>query len=713
MHFRSYGEIEKLDLKVDPSTGASLGLCTIRYRANKADRTQAHENARTAIRERNKSKIGMNEIKVEFDRDSQVCRKIMDRLLAEKRKAQEALRRRAAMANARDNRFRDDRSRYGRSPESRTGTRSPRGRAASPSYRSDRRSPSREDKRPPPPQLDGRVLNALDNIKQEPYIFIPGSAVTPEEKFILHLKRMLKNYEWKKVFLDQTGFYIVFREGKEADRCYRQKKGEAFFSFRLAMQLFPRGNPSLSSTGGGEDCRVPEAKKYRTVDVVAEVTDGLMREMKIALMKDIKRRIVAPALYDFLDPTRFKKPQGNEERADTSLGLSNESIKVDSPAPKSSVDVKLSKASTGAKTTASRAVKLASLPRFKKRVVVPAVSALTASLALNDTGKKPGKADARPLHHQLNNYNSDAGSDDESSIIDQRPVSRGMSTADEESVATTPQTVSSVIGKRKRSGPGSSRLRDTPFSSEDEGEEDEKKKEVDRTPIDVDDITSMADTAMADANDLDDIDALLVGEQTRQKSLSGPKKRLRELDFTSSEEGSDVEKHGKTEAVPEVKQPVKSRITLGELHEDEDTVMSGMVVDEKPSKKPREKAAAKPSKFVKQSVSTVKPEVKKVPPPSKHGRTVELIPWAIPTPGGSQPTIQDDKTVILDLDGWQDLVKDDEDFECFRIALEGTKKGHIGNAAVWAYNQQEAKAAANQGLKGIHFLHRNCVNDTD
>ncbi|KAF8451508.1 hypothetical protein BGX38DRAFT_1091722 [Terfezia claveryi] len=701
MHFRSYGEIEKLELRVDPSTGASLGLCTIRYRANKADRTQAHENAKTAIRERNKSKIGMNEIKVEFDRDGQVCSKIMDRLLAEKRKAQEALQRRAAMANTRDNRFRDDRSRYGRSPEPRTGIMSPRGRAASPAYRSDGRSPSREDKRVPAPQIDGRVPNALERIKREPFIYIPGFVVTPEEKFILHLKRMLKNYEWKKVFLDRTGFYIVFREEKEADRCYRQKNGETFFSFRLAMQLFPRGNPSLLSTSSGEDCKVPEPKKYRTVDVVAEVTDGLMREMKVALMKDIKRRIVAPALYDFLDPTRFKKPQGEEEKVDTALGLSNESIKADSPVPKSSVDVGLSKASTGAKTTASRAVKLASLPRFKKRVVVPQASSLTASLALNDTGKKPGKADARPLHHQLNNYISDAGSDDESSTIDQRPVSRGMSTADDESVVTTPQTICSMIGKRKRSGPGSSRLRDTPFSSEDEEEEEEKKKEGDRRMIDDDDIMSIADTTMADANDLDDIDVLLVGEQTpQQKPVSGPKKRLRELDFTSSEEDSDVEKRVKTEAVPEVKQ-VKSRITLGELQEDEDTVMSGTAVDEKPDKKPRKKATLKPSKLVKQSISVVKPEVKRVLPTTKQGRTVELLPWAIPTPGGSQPTIQDDKTVILDLDGWQDLVKDDEDFECFRIALEGTKKGDIGNAAVWAYNRQESKAAANQGLRGV------------
>lgn len=699
MNFRSYGEIEKLELKVDPSTGASLGLCSIRFRANTADKSQAHENAKTAMRERTGSKIGMNQIKVEFDRDGLVCSTIMERLLAEKRKAQDALQRKAAMIQ-RDNRFRgrDDRGRYGRSPEPRTGTMSPRGRGSSPTYR----SPSRDDKRAPPPQLDGRVDDALEIIKREPYIHIPATAVTPEDKFIVHLKRMLKTYDWTKVYVDKTGFYIIFREQKEADRCYRQQRGEHFFNYTLAMQFFPLGNPS-QSTPGRASCSVPETKRYRSVDMVAEVTDGLMREMKVALMKDIKRRIAAPALYDFLDPTRFKKMQEKESKAATVPELSNEARKMDYQSPKPSVDVKISRAPPGAKPAASRAVKLASLPRFKKRVVVAPSPGITASLALNDTGKKPAKTDARPLHHQLNNYHSDVGSDDESSTVDQRPVSRGMSTADDESLATTPRIASSITGKRKR-GPGSSRLRDTPFTSEDEeGDDTPRKKDPNRKDNDVDDITSMTDTAMADANDLDEIDVLLVDSQAKRgtgKILAGAKKRLRELDFTSSEEDSDAEKPVKIEPDSEVKQEVKSRITLGELHEDEDTVMTGIVVDEKPAKKLGKKAAIKASKLSKQPVAVVKTEVRKAPPPAKKGQASVLLPWAIPTPGGSQPTIKDDASIVLDLDGWQDLVKDSEDFECLRIALEGTKKADIGNAAVWAYTQREVKAATNEGLKG-------------
>lgn len=83
----------------------------------------------------------------------------------------------------------------------------------------------------------------------------------------------------------------------------------------------------------------------------------------------------------------------------------------------------------------------------------------------------------------------------------------------------------------------------------------------------------------------------------------------------------------------------------------------------------------------------------------------ELIPWAIPTSGGSQPTIKDDERIVLDLEGWQDLVKDDEDLECLKIVLEGTRKADIGNSAVWAYSQKEVKAANFDGLRGeLHSI---------
>lgn len=699
IHFRSYGDIEKLELKVDPSTGASLGLCSIRYRESKSDKSHAHECAKLAVKEGNGSKIGMNEMKVEFDRDGQVCKKIMERLLAEKRKAQEVLQRKVMMARHqvqnRDSRFRDrdDWSTFGHSPEPRAGARSPHGRASTPGYKSEMRSPSREDKRASPlSQRDGWVPNALDRIKQEPYIHIPASAVPPEEKFIPHLKGKLKKYEWTRIYVDRYGFYILFKDEKEADRCYRQSKEDTFFTFIMVMRFFPLGNPNHSSEDQ-DRCRIPEIKKYRQVDIVAEVTDGLMKEMGLALMKDIKRRIAAPAFYDFLNPTQFKKASekgGSLESVPT--------IKDDDKLTKLGVFAKEHKPSTASKSTASRAVKLTTLPRFKKRVVVTSSPGLTASLALNDSGKKLVKTDARPLHHQLNNYHSDVGSDDESSTLDQRPVSRGFSTADDDSMVTTPQAGSVVTGKRKRSGQGSSRLRDTPFSSEDEDE----KKDSDRKTIDDDDILSVADAVMPDANDLDDIDAFLLGSQTKEESKTSTvaKKRLRQLDFTSSEDESDNERIGKGGAMPSAKQEVKNRTEPDGLSKGEDTVMTGTQLDKRPMKLVN-KVVGRVGKQPRQLAAKIVVKEKKTPLGTKRGRVTELLQWAVPTPGESQPTIIDDSSIILDLDGWQDLVKDDEDFECLRIALEGTKKVDIGNTAVWAYNQKEVKASNNEGLRGI------------
>ncbi|KAF8472784.1 hypothetical protein BDZ91DRAFT_449929 [Kalaharituber pfeilii] len=700
IHFRSYGDVEKLDLKVDPFTGASLGICSIRYRTSNSNKMLAHECAKKAVKEGNGAKVGMNVMKVEFDRDGQMCNNLMERLLAEKRKAQEAAQRKAMMMSrqqepsSRDSRYRDrdDRARHGRSPDARAGTRSPtRGSAQSPIYRGDRgRSRSRENTAAPPLRLDGWVPNALSRIQQEPYIHIPASAIPPEEKFVSHLKGKLKRYDWISVYLDRTGFYIVFKEEKEADRCYRQCRGQLFFNYDMIMRLYLHGNPNYRPSGSSrEECKVPEAKKYRSVDVVTEVTDGLIREMKIALMKDIKRRIAAPVLYDFLDPVRFKHQRPEEAKGDSAPESTEDKVKAEAQVPHPRADAKQDTGGQQTKPVPSKPVNIASLPRFKKRVVVTASS---TSLNLNDMAKKPVKTDARPLHHHLNNYHSDAGSDDESSTLDQRPVSRGLSTADDDSSAATPHG-GTITGKRKRGGPGSSRLRDSP-SSEDDDEEDE---EAQRKKDD-DDITTTGDAIMPDANDLDEIDELLINTGTKteaNKSSSTAKKRLRELDFTSSEDDGE----GEAIKVRPVKVETQSRIKLGELHEDEDTVMSGTQELEAPvvKKRGRKKVVAA-TKLSKQSLKVIQADERRIPSGVIKSATGKILPWAIPTPGGSQPTIIDDDQIVLDLEGWQDLVKDDEDFECLRIALEGAKKADIGNPAVWAYWHKEVKAANNEGV---------------
>jgi histone-lysine N-methyltransferase SETD1 len=55
-------------------------------------------------------------------------------------------------------------------------------------------------------------------------------------------------------------------------------------------------------------------------------------------------------------------------------------------------------------------------------------------------------------------------------------------------------------------------------------------------------------------------------------------------------------------------------------------------------------------------------------------------------------TVEDDENIVLDLDGWQHLVKDDEDLRFLREILLDQSESSIGNLAAWGWKQKEIKA---------------------
>lgn len=68
-HFRPFGEIQELDYKVDASTGASLGVCRIKYKVNKKDMMSGHMSAKKAVQEGVRIKLGGTIVQVELDKD--------------------------------------------------------------------------------------------------------------------------------------------------------------------------------------------------------------------------------------------------------------------------------------------------------------------------------------------------------------------------------------------------------------------------------------------------------------------------------------------------------------------------------------------------------------------------------------------------------------------------------------------------------------------
>lgn len=75
------------------------------------------------------------------------------------------------------------------------------------------------------------------------------------------------------------------------------------------------------------------------------------------------------------------------------------------------------------------------------------------------------------------------------------------------------------------------------------------------------------------------------------------------------------------------------------------------------------------------------------------------VEWAAST-DTPRRTFEDDEGFIMDLDGWQHLVKDDEDLLFLKEALKGVKRANVGHPAVWAWKQKEIKAMNRDGKRG-------------
>ena len=54
-------------------------------------------------------------------------------------------------------------------------------------------------------------------------------------------------------------------------------------------------------------------------------------------------------------------------------------------------------------------------------------------------------------------------------------------------------------------------------------------------------------------------------------------------------------------------------------------------------------------------------------------------------------TVEDDLDIVLDVDGWQHALKDDEDLEFLRKALAEESAAQIGDAKLWALKQKQIK----------------------
>ena len=727
--FSSFGEIAESSNKLHPETGSCLGFGTFRYRDSKIFKgmraVSAIEAASHAVMKANGSRIGTNNIKVEFDPDGNKSRRMLENILKEYKPPTMLQIPKPAVAPKAP----DVVKTAGPPPTA------PKGPAAY-AQRSAFRTPT-TPMAPVAIPTKPRVLTLIEDepismqLLNEPYIFVSKESVPVLPTTIVHLKKRIRHFYFEDVRADRWGYYITFTnstQGRiEMDKVHRAVDQTPFFTYTMVMKLMPYGtNGSRSSARRvsdatrdrrrsrtrspnrrdielrekqdaetrrkEEEADLDEEKKERAknFDPAREAIEVIRKELKDQLVRNIRTKIAAPVLHSFMDPSKHtakrRKFNINDSR-DLKLPLIHEDDdREDSPA----VGTPNSRAEDGRQVMGPGRLNVTALPRIRK---------IKGGTKLNVGFKDPfararpevRKAFVRPLHHHL------IHSDDEDSDDDTEARSRGPDTEEPES--------------RPRSRTG----------TDDEASDDEGSVVVRRRRRIIEDTLSVDthdEDSMSEAN-------FVVGEPTLPT-----KKRKLDLQVEAAlkrQKKTDEELFGVDTDKIEQEFPLSASTV------DEDTAMNldgvmrteseaeaaqaahekkkGAKVKRKKSKKQifEEREALKRQQegmFVEEllkppgEVAEIEVEDDEEDAITESLPVETTVEWGM-SGHAPQPTVDDDFANIFDLTGLQNMIKDNEDMPSAESTFKSRATDRVGNAATFSWKQDDVKALNRNGFRGL------------
>ncbi|OJD18575.1 hypothetical protein AJ78_01416 [Emergomyces pasteurianus Ep9510] len=691
--FSSFGDIAEIKNRTDPNTGRFLGVCSIRYKDSRMFRgggpLLAAQAARRAYLEcKKEQRIGVRRIQVNLDRDGVVSDKLVARIIGSQwqQAPPPVLVEEKSKPEEQDN----------LPPPT-----APKGPSRKPNMPIPE-GPRATTIKPPAPSLIEETP-ILDQIKRDPYIFIAHCYVPVLRTTIPHLERRLKLFNWKSVRCDKTGYYVIFENSRrgeeETERCYKMCHMTALFTYVMNMESQPYGNPNYVRSPSPERVKaeqrekaekerlkredeldIEEEKKLRAADLdpSREVLRVLISELRDKVLEDVKSRIAAPALYDYLEPSRhtakrqklgIPDPQSNK-RPTFRIDTSDETV-VGTPDSRSE-SLARSRAPFGASS-------ILSLPRIRKTQGLEA-----ANDAFMDERRRrpPRRKEFRPLYHRLQQLHEDEDSDDER---------RTSFTRDTEEQDSRPL----------------SRMSMTSSDSENEDEFGDE-------PMTAKDDTQQLDLKGIKAATVDELEHNIMD----LSPVSKKRKRIAEELQARKRQKEDDELFGLLDAT---KSDEQMKLEVADLDDEESATVMQPATQIKP-KKPKAKKKSKKQIFEErealklkqlEGVEAVPPKediLIETPPVEEEKPIEEVVPeifeetrseveWGV-SRDVPRPTVEDDETIILDLDGWQSLIKDDEDIRFLREALEEHQPSNIGNVFAWAWRQKEIKAINRGGERG-------------
>ncbi|KAJ5678586.1 Histone-lysine N-methyltransferase [Penicillium macrosclerotiorum] len=644
--FSSFGDIAEMNNRTDPITGRFLGICSIKYKDSTSSRGRGPVTAASAARRaylecKKEQRIGTRRIRVELDRDGIVSERMASKTIETQRLA-------ASKIASAETRPTDPQTRKNEPPPS--APKGPSGRSAMRPGLAIPEGP-RASIRSPSVQSLVEDTPILSQIKREPYIFIAHCYVPVLSTTVPHLRKRLKLFNHRAIRCDKTGYYIIFENSRrgeeETERCYRLCHMQPLFTYIMNMESQPYGNPNYVRSPSPERLRaeqqakahqervkkeaeldLEEEKKARAIDMdpCREVLSIIIRDLRDKLLEDVKSRIAAPTLYDYLDPSRhaarreklgIREPEGTKQ---PTFRIGTEST-LGTPDPRSEL-------SNARDPLRSSNLNVLALPRIRKA-----------------HGLR--KREVRPLYHRLQQLHDEEDSDDDR----RTPLTRDT----EERSSRPPSRASSES------------------STSDQDEE---------YPSDALESFGVSEAQVDEQVD-EEKDGFSIDTEALSP-LSRKRKRLTEESEARKRHRQDAELFG---AEP-------PEATTDEHHKtftDFDTDFAG----EQTAKLPAQDELATdnrselggPSKELVGGDPSIEEELEE----ETFDKPRTEIEWGV-SKHEPRATVEDDESLLLDLHGWQHLVKDDEDMRFLREVLHDQAASAVGNLAAWAWRQKEIKA---------------------
>jgi len=712
--FSSFGQIADIDNKTDPVTGRFLGICSIGYQDCSSFQgggpISAVLAAKTAFLEGKRGqRIGLKTVTITLDRDGIVTTRLVEKAIALQRKE-------SGFSNA-------PRTHPSPSPSISAASTlapgfakttgppptAPKGPSGKPALRPPPAilhpplaGPVKVE-RPPKPVVPSLVENGpiAETLKQQPYIFIAHCYVPVLSTTIPHLKKRLRMYDWREVRCDKTGYFVIFEQSRngqvEAKKVFHGCHMHPLFTYTMNMELNLNGNPKAAGAADlppapvdyiaqkqsyrlkrEHDMDLEEEKRQRArdLDPSRAVVQLVIQELRDKLLDDVKSRIAAPVLYEFLDPSKhaerrlrlgLEDPEGSKRPG---YGLTDDG----SATP----DSRAGTTFLNRRPLGNKNLNVLSLPKIGKR---PGLD--RGLLGFRDERRKAPAARpyVRPLFHQLAQFHDDEDSDDErrTSLTrdteepESRPASRMSMTSvsDDEDELLLRKATKRRLHAREESEMGDSVVKDEP------------------------------DTGKTTAEDL--IIAKLERNIYEMSPSSRKRKRLvKELEARKRQKEddelfgigrADLERDDSVDIkLPDAETPLEATPDV------ESDVPKSVVKKPKPKKKTKkqiweEREALRQAQAEAEATEVVDNVLELAEEEEALAEAAERRPeveWGV-SAEEPLPTVDDDENVVPDLRGWQASLFDEEDLQYLADALREKKPMPIGDVTAWAWKQEQIR----------------------